>query len=955
MPNFDLLGAVQPSEGWYAIVGIKEGEATEQYLLETREEVDEQVQDLLTRQKNVFFGVAKFATDEGRKQDNVLAVKALWLDIDCGANKAEANPKTGRPDGYATQAEALTELRAFVRLLGMPKPIVVNSGRGLHVYWPFTDSVTRHEWEPVARRLKQLCVTHNFYADPACFDISRVLRIPDTYNYKGDTPALVTVLVESNAMDFEDIRDILGVKESPLEAPVVRPPMSEMGRALQSSLTANFSKIMQRGTMGCAQLNACYEERASLAEPRWFSALSIAKFCTDKDTAVHKLSAEYEGYDPEKTAAKMSHILGPHTCAVFEAQNPGGCDKCPHKGKIKSPIALGRELIIATPDEEVEVEVPVANGSVVTNKYVIPEYPYPFARGKNGGVWLQPTGDDEAEPTLVYRNDFYAFKRLEDPEHGYTTVMRLHLPKDGVREFAVPNSKIMDGAELRKFLASKGVTTTNPKKMNLMIQYLLLSIEHFEDNHKADIMRNQFGWADNDSKFIVGYKEFSASGIYHHQPASGVEFIADVMGPQGSFDKWKEVINLFGREGMEPHAFAVATALGAPLFKLSGQKGAILNMIHPDSGTGKTTILHACNSFWGSPDKLCATQDDTFNSKVHKIGVHNSLPICFDEMTNTPGKQLSELAYLITQGKGKDRMKGSSNELRRNLTSWTTVALCSSNKSFYEGLEDYKGRPDGETMRILEYTISEVEAIDKEYAKDMFDRQLLANYGFAGEIYAKYLVDNWEEVKETYYVTQKLIDRTLKLQQKERFWSALLAGNLTGIHIAIRLGLLDWDLKRITQWVFKMMQRLRKQVAPPKDTDLSVLGEFINNNMGHMLIVNEGVDRRSSMQALPQLEPRNELRIRFEPDTKQVYIVARAFRKHCSELSINHRSIIDQLTSRGLLLKTANKRMTKGMRLSSPAVPALWLNGAHPDISELAESLAHEGTPQDAADAGSGS
>jgi hypothetical protein len=953
MSNFDLLDAVQPSNGWYAVVGIKEGEATEQYLLETREEVDDQIQDLLERHKNVFFGVAKFATDESRKRDNVLAVKALWLDIDCGESKAQPNPKTGRPEGYATQTEALTELRAFVRLLGMPKPIVVNSGRGLHVYWPFTDAVARNEWEPLARRLKQLCATHDFYADPACFEVARVLRVPGTYNYKGEEPVEVTMVMEAGANDFEDIRGILGVKESPLESDGAKRPMSDMGRAIQNSLTANFGKIMQRGILGCAQLNACYSERASLSEPRWFNALSIAKFCTDRDAAVRKLSQDYEGYDPERTEAKLAHIVGPHTCAIFESQNPGGCGKCPHKGKIKSPIALGRELVTAQPDEEVEIEVAIANGAKVTNKYTIPEFPFPFARGKNGGVWLQPT-DDEAEPTLIYRNDFYAYKRLEDPEHGYVTVMRLHLPQDGVKEFAVPNSRIMDGAELRKFLAAKGVTTPNAKNMNALVRYLLLSIEHFEDNHKADIMRNQFGWADNDSKFIIGHKEVSAAGVYHHQPATAIEPFAEAMGPVGSFEKWKEVINLFGREGLEGHAFAVGAALGAPLFKLSGQKGAILNLIHPDSGTGKTTILHACNSFWGAPDKLCATQDDTFNSKVHKIGVHNSLPICFDEMTNTPSKQLSELAYLITQGKGKDRMRGSANELRKNLTSWTTIALCSSNKSFYEALEDLKGRPDGEMMRIVEYPISKVDVIEPEYAKEMFDRVLMANYGHAGEVYAKYLVDNWEEVRETYFNTQRLIDRTLKLEQKERFWSALVAAILTGIHIGIRIGLLDWDLRRITQWVFSMIQKLRKQVAPPKDTDISMLGDFINNNMNHMLIVNENVDCRSNMQAVPQLEPRNELRIRFEPDTKQLYIVARAFRRYCAENSLNYRTMTDQLAKRGLLVKTSNKRMTKGMRLSSPAVPALWLDGKHPDFVDMTESLAQEVAPKEQANEGLG-
>jgi len=63
-----------------------------------------------------------------------------------------------------------------------------------------------------------------------------------------------------------------------------------------------------------------------------------------------------------------------------------------------------------------------------------------------------------------------------------------------------------------------------------------------------------------------------------------------------------------------------------------------------------------------------------------------NLPFTIDEMTNTSGKELSELAYSITQGVAKDRGKSSSNELRKNNTTWQTIALSSSNASFYEKL-----------------------------------------------------------------------------------------------------------------------------------------------------------------------------------------------------------------------------------------------------------------------------
>lgn len=83
MENFDLMSAVQPSDGWFAIVGIKDN-VVKQTLVETREEADRVAAQYVAQECNVFFGVAKFKTDAGRTKDNVLSLRALWLDIDCG-------------------------------------------------------------------------------------------------------------------------------------------------------------------------------------------------------------------------------------------------------------------------------------------------------------------------------------------------------------------------------------------------------------------------------------------------------------------------------------------------------------------------------------------------------------------------------------------------------------------------------------------------------------------------------------------------------------------------------------------------------------------------------------------------------------------------------------------------------------------------------------------------------
>lgn len=925
--TFDLLSAVQPDSGWFAIVGIKDG-SVRQELVETRDEADAVVQKFVQQERNVFFGVSKFSTGQGRTKDNVQSIKAFWLDIDCGVAKAEVNPKTGRPNGYLTQADGLTALKVFCQKIGLPKPIVVNSGRGVHVYWPLSEEITREEWEPVASRLQKLCVMHNFYIDAQVFEVARVLRVPGTFNFKDEPPQLVEVLNAAHPVNFAALCDCLGVGlPNPVAAHIAPPKreLSDLTKSLMDNRVTSFAKIMRRSGKGggCQQLWDCYENRAKLDEPRWFDALSIAKFCEDQHHAIHRMSSGHEGYDPVATEQKITHILGPHTCDVFERNNPGGCEGCPHLGKIKSPIVLGREILEAGDDGEGYLPSDAPEG--VTKEqgitYVIPKYPEPYFRGVNGGIYLRPKGDED-EPILVYEDDVYVLTRMQDPVLGGVIIMRSHTPHDGVKDFPLTNKQITDIGEIRKELAAQNIMTGR-KQGDLLADFVLRSIKALKDRKKLEHMRLQFGWADNNSKFIIGNREITKDGVYHSPPSSTTASLSAMMGPVGTLDKWKEVFNLYGRPGLEPHAFAALTAFGAPLFKFFGQKGAIINLIHPRSGTGKTTILHMCNSVYGSPDGLCTVKMDTFNAKVLRLGILNNLPFTIDEITNMEAKEFSELAYNMTQGRGKDRVKMSANELRANLTSWRTISLCSSNASFYEKLTSLKSSPDGEMMRLLEYKIGYTDTLDPAYAKSMFDKQLLENYGHAGDIYGDYLVKNYEEVTQYALSIQEKLDRELRLTQRERFWSCVAAANIAGGNLAKRLGLLDWDMPAIYDFTGNMILGMREEVQPPVSDVVTVIGDFINRHMQHILVVNDLVDRRSNMPSMPTLEPRGELLIRYEPDTKIMYIAAGPFKEDCVRSQVNYKDTLRQLEARGIYTGTAVKRLSKGMKVASPGTHCL--------------------------------
>ena len=920
------------------MLGIRDG-SVKQQLVETEEEVTECAERFIEENRNVYFGVAKFATDAGRTKDNVKALRAFWLDIDCGAEKGKIDPDTGRAGGYVDQETAMAELRAFVRTVGLPKPTIVDSGRGLHVYWVLDKDVTREEWEPVAKRLSEVCVAQKFFVDPAVFEVSRVLRIPGTPNFKDDPPNIVNVIVNAPAVSFESFRDTLGVK-----AFVPLPPkreLSALGKKFQDNIQYSFNRIMKRSTTGkgCKQLADGYKNRVTLSEPRWFDALSVAKFCSDKDAAIHKFSAGHPDYDAAQTEQKIKHIVGPHNCATFEKNNPGGCEGCLFKGKIKNPILLGKEILEDTGAEEDyesdggedEEQEELMEGIRRSSK---PVYPEPFFGGANGGIYRRPI-DDEGEPILVYEHKFSILSRMMDPKYGEVVLMELHLPLDTVRVFTTPLSDLGHPDRCRTALSKYGMVCGGTNRFKLIKEYVDTCLKEIQYIQKAEDMRLQFGWADKDTKFILGDREITPTGTFHSPPSSVTKQLAEYMRPKGSIDLWRDVFNLYNRPGLEPHAFAALTAFGSPLFRFTGHSGALINLIHSQSGTGKTTILHMINSVYGDPKRLCLTKSDTYNAKLQKIGVLNNLCPTIDEITNMLANEFSETIYSISQGRGKDRMTGSENELRHNATTWQCISVSSANASFNEKLLSKKGKPDGEMMRLLEYKISPSDAIDVELGKKMFDKQLLENFGHAGPVYLSWVVANLPEVIQTLNDTQQKIDKELNLSQRERFWSAVLAANITGGRIAKRLGLMDWDLSRVYLWAAAMLEDMRKDVTAPYSDSTAVVGDYLNRNIQNLLVINGSVDRRTGMKVQPVREPKGELLLRYEPDTKELFIAVGAFKKDCADTQINYKETTNELKSKGILKRVKNERLSKGMAITTLPVHCLVLDAGHVDFLSM--------------------
>jgi hypothetical protein len=113
----------------------------------------------------------------GRKRSKVYRLGSIWADIDTREGKPSAP--------YADRKEAAEALGQFCLAASLPPPTIVNSGFGLHVYWPLQEPMPLHSWLPFAEGLKRLAARHGFKIDPSrTADAASILRTPGTKNWK---------------------------------------------------------------------------------------------------------------------------------------------------------------------------------------------------------------------------------------------------------------------------------------------------------------------------------------------------------------------------------------------------------------------------------------------------------------------------------------------------------------------------------------------------------------------------------------------------------------------------------------------------------------------------------------------------------------------------------------------------------------------------------------------------
>ena len=222
----------------------------------------------------------------------------------------------------------------------LSKCAVVASGNGLHVLVKVKEFSNVAFFTRYKKAYGKLCHKINTLllqsklsgkADTVVFEHARVFRMPCTNNIKDNKTKACTLLnakLELQELELTEVKEEANPDE-----------IEQYGRI--DDLT-----VMEE----CLFLKWCKESPAEVSEPLWYAMLSITARFEDGGKMCHAISAGHPSYKPNETDQKIEHAISgsnPRTCKSINS-SWGGCEKCQHWGRLRSPVLISGENFIAT-------------------------------------------------------------------------------------------------------------------------------------------------------------------------------------------------------------------------------------------------------------------------------------------------------------------------------------------------------------------------------------------------------------------------------------------------------------------------------------------------------------------------------------------------------------------------------------------------------------------------------
>jgi hypothetical protein len=170
----------------------------------------------------------------------------------------------------------------------------------------------------------------------------------------------------------------------------------------------------------------------------------------------------------------------------------------------------------------------------------------------------------------------------------------------------------------------------------------------------------------------------------------------------------------------------------------------------------------------------------------------------------------------------------------------------------------------------------------------------------------------------------------------DRKFSTNLAAVFLGAIIAKRLGIHNIPIEPVFKAIAKEFKTFKDVIKENNFDAVETLGNFLDENLArNTLVVNNKIDARTGFGDAPIIKPQNDLRVRYEPDVKTLYIPCSIIKTYLHSVQVEYNDFVKGLKDSNLLLSKSgeSKAMHKGLEMSGPAVRCLWIDSTSFDVN----------------------
>ena len=703
------------------------------------------------------------------KSNEIVGIPCLWCDIDI------SNPVHGQSQKLAGDIETA---KSFLPS-ELPASIIVNSGYGIHGYWIFdklfefkSDSDRKHAHNLLEKLQGIIRLNAGGCYIYKTADLSRMLRIPGTYNWKGgnknNAPICHVIEASGEVYKIDEIESILDTalkgcethSENPREISTSQKDYLEKMRSSNNTPTSEtLQELSQKLIDHCAFCKHCADNSQNLTHDEFKYFFPILLRAADGESLAIEICRQRfaEKFDIEKTRLQIESFrkMTPINCSTISTIFPNCPENCPVKrvGK-KSPIAFLNSKIVRKVANCAKIGEIFEECPELIRELIIPEG---FELNESHILDLRGKTPRKIINTPVVISREISSNETELPD--FYELMYQYRGK-WLTCRAKP-TELCDSRKLVEQLSANGILVTT-RQGGSAAEYFASFLELNVKSIKRVKGYRKLGWHGN--KFIIPTITNENCIIYETFSSKQIQ------------KKGKRAIQieLFREISKYPDARILVDAnLAAPLLEKLNCRNFIIDIVCK-SQRGKTSALLFANSLWGTQKWMCSF-NSTINASESFAIERNSLPTNINEWQLTNKRDREQIADQLIHrfGEGIGRARNTREGKLKEYQEYRGIAIVTSEEQITSdnAVQGIKTRClEIESTNVMGYTLESGEEFVDYDLCDRIQELTQLHYGYLGAEFIENILKAYAddpEFKRMRQMKQKVFDLIMKARNRK--------------------------------------------------------------------------------------------------------------------------------------------------------------------------------------------